>query len=74
MRDHYGLTDMQIITLKVGATEAYSDKYGMPIGLVAELFLNAGVYPYIEDNAELLSTKTYGFMASTIDEVFDLRS
>ncbi len=67
------LTDTEIITLKVGATEAYSEKYGLPLDLVADLFLREGVYPYIRDNAELLSTKSYRFMASTIDEVFNLR-
>ena len=73
MKPKGSLTDREVISLKIGATEAYAEKFGMPIGEVADLFLDADVYPYIRDNAEILSTKSYKFMASIIDEVFDLR-
>ena len=73
MRPKGSLSDREILSLKIGATEAYAEKYGLPVDQVADLFLDAEVYPYIRDNAELLSTKSYKFMASIIDEVFDLR-
>ena len=67
------ISDRDIIALKIGATTTYSEKFGLPVEQVADLFLDAEVYPYIRDNAELLSTKSFKFMASIIDEVFDLR-
>ncbi len=67
------LSHTDILTLKIGATEAYSEKFGLPVGQVADMFLDAEVYPYISENAALLSTKSFKFMASIIDEVFDLR-
>ncbi len=73
MRPKGSLTDREVISLKIGATEAYAAKFGLPVGEVADMFLDADVYPYIRDNAEILSTKSYKFMASIIDEVFDLR-
>ena len=73
MRPKGSLTDREVLSLKIGATEAYAEKFGIPVEQVADLFLNANVYPYIKDNAELLSTKSYRYMASIIDEVFDLR-
>ena len=73
MRPKGSLSDREILSLKIGATEAYAEKFGLPVDQVADLFLDAKVYPYIRDNAELLSTKSYKFMASIIDEVFDLR-
>ena len=67
------ISHTDILTLKIGATEAYSEKFGLPVGQVADMFLDAEVYPYISENAVLLSTKSFKFMASIIDEVFDLR-
>ena len=59
-----------IVEFEAVVTMEFSEMYGLPIASVCDLFLEHGVYGYLEDEMDLLVTKNARFISENVTEVF----
>lgn len=58
--------DVDEVSFKIGVTLSYSLAKSIPLDDTISLFVDAGVYDYMDRNMDMFLSKTYGYMVSEV--------